>query len=81
MTTGLCVICNKPCIAMCPSCTRFVHHAYGQCNENCGGRHEATCPGARALREGLVKDQPAFPTTKLVPPPAPIVKKRRGRKR
>jgi hypothetical protein len=80
MTTGLCVICSKPCIAMCPACTRFVHHAYGQYNENCSGRHEATCSGARALREGPTKEKVEVPTSKLVPQPAAIVKKRRSRK-
>lgn len=80
MTTGVCVICSKPCIAMCPVCGRYVHHAYGQCNENCSGRHEAACPGARTLRELPTKEKLEFPTTKLVPPLAPIMKKK-GRRR
>ena len=76
MSPGICVICSKPCIAMCPVCGLYVHHAYGQFNDNCSTRHEGPCPGARMLRELPAKEKLEFPTTKLGPPQSPRMKKK-----
>lgn len=53
-----CSICGKPCISRCPVCLGLVHSSYGFMNENCGGRHEQVCPGARELRSALPSKQP-----------------------
>jgi hypothetical protein len=58
-------------------CNQVVHHAYGQCNENCSERHEAACPGARRLREIPAKEKLEFPRTKLPPPALLIERKKR----
>jgi len=50
MAPAPCSVCLQPCIARCPACRQPVHYGYGQGNDNCSGRHEAACPGARAQR-------------------------------
>jgi hypothetical protein len=76
MTAGRCVVCRQPCIAMCPACGRFVHHAYGQANENCSGRHEEACPGTRDPRELSVEQMPESRAAMRSPPGSRVVKKK-----
>lgn len=46
-----CAECKKPTIASCPYCHEPVHHGFGLHNENCSGKHEQRCSGARWSRE------------------------------
>ncbi len=52
----ICSECQKSCIAMCPHCKLFVHQDYGYSGENCSGRHEGKCEGARLSREVAKKE-------------------------
>jgi hypothetical protein len=64
MTPGLCTVCQLPCIALCPACRKPVHYGYGHGNDNCSGRHESACPGAKTQRELPVPAQPPPPPEK-----------------
>jgi len=46
-----CTECRQPCISLCPYCKEHVHHGYGLHNDNCSGRHEEKCSGARWARD------------------------------
>ena len=45
-----CAECHKPAISMCPACRTYVHQGYGYDGQNCSGRHEGKCEGARESR-------------------------------
>jgi hypothetical protein len=55
MPIKICIECGDCCIATCPYCSAPVHQAYGFNNKNCGSRHEAKCPAAKAAREPAKK--------------------------
>jgi hypothetical protein len=55
---ALCVECHKPAIAMCPSCHTYVHQDFGYNGNNCSGRHEGRCEGARKSRSLAQDPQP-----------------------
>jgi hypothetical protein len=52
---------------------------YGQANENCSGRHEETCPGARDDRDLSVEQKPESPAARRAPPRSRVVKKKDAR--
>ena len=51
----VCIVCKKPCIAMCPYCNQHVHPGYGLHNDNCSGQHEQKCSGAAWSRQAESK--------------------------
>jgi hypothetical protein len=55
---GNCSVCGKLCLPMCPYCKAYVHEGFGFRNENCSGRHEEVCNGARDSRKLDVKVEP-----------------------
>jgi hypothetical protein len=65
----VCVVCGKPCIAMCPSCLERVHCGYGFNNEACSLNHEAKCTGAASSRS--VKRE-SSPPCDASPAPIPV---------
>jgi hypothetical protein len=76
MTPGLCSVCLQPCIALCPICRQSVHYGYGYGNDNCSGRHESICTGARSLRE-----LPVQAKIKPSPEKKPSKKRRKGKRK
>jgi hypothetical protein len=49
-SASVCSECGDPCIAMCPSCRKYVCPTYGYNGKTCSPAHEGKCSGARESR-------------------------------